>query len=258
MDKTLLAASTLFFFGAFVYVLIALRSRRERTPWSNMLLMGIGFALQCGVLHLRGQMHGRCPITSFGEVLIFISWSMVLLYFILGRSFRLSLLGLFTSPLVVALQGGALVYLLTMSGGDVPRPVENLDYWLEVHASISLLAYGAFALASVAGVMYLVQDRLLKTHDLNALFYNLPPIRYLVKAIARLLAIGLLLLSVGIVSAFFMRVQPSAMHLGLSFAVWVGYAVLLGLYMAKRLGPKQLAGGAAVVFALPLITLMAL
>lgn len=181
-----------------------------------------------------------------------------MLYFLLGRTFRLSLLGLFTSPLVVALQAGALVYLLTVSGGDVAKPVESLDYWLEVHASISLLAYGAFALACVAGFMYLVQDRLLKTHDLNALFYNLPPIRYLVKAINRVLIIGLLLLTVGIVSAFFMRNQPSIGHLGLSISVWVGYALLIGLYAARRLGPKQLAVGAAIVFALPLITLMAL
>jgi len=256
MDKILLAASILFFLGAFVYVLMALRHSYERTPVANLILMGIGFALQCGVLHLRGQMHGRCPITSFAEVLIFVSWSMVMLYFLLGRTFRLSLLGLFTSPVVVLMQAGALISLLSQP--DLPKPVESLDVWLEVHASISLLAYGAFALACVAGIMYLVQDRLLKTHDLNALFYNLPPIRYLVKAIGRVLGIGLLLLTVGIVSAFLMANMPSAWHLGLSFSVWIGYAGLLGLYLGRRLGPKQLAVGAALVFILPLVTLMAI
>jgi ABC-type uncharacterized transport system permease subunit len=34
--------------------------------------------------------------------------------------------------------------------------------WLELHASISLIAYGAFALACIAGVMYLVQERQIK------------------------------------------------------------------------------------------------
>ena len=256
MDKILLAASSLCFVGAFVYVLLALRNSQERTPLANLLLMGAGFLLQCFVLHLRGQMHGRCPITSFSEVLIFVSWSMVLLYFILGRTFRLSLLGLFTSPLVVVMQVGALIPLIALP--DPAKPTQNLDYWLEAHASISLLAYGAFALACVAGIMYLVQDRLLKTRDLNVLFYNLPPIRYLVKAIVRLLGIGLLLLTVGIFSAYLMREEPSAMHLALSYSVWAGYAVLLGLYFGRRLGPKPFALGAALVFALPLVTLMAL
>lgn len=256
MDKILLTASILCFLGAFVYVVVALRQNHERPPFANFLLMGAGFVLQCAVLHLRGQMHGRCPITSFAEVLIFVSWSMVMLYFLLGRSFRLSLLGLFTSPLVVLMQSAALIALLGLP--DPPRPAEHFDAWLEAHASISLLAYGAFALACVAGIMYLVQDRLLKTHHLNALFYNLPPIRYLVKAIARLLGIGVLLLSVGIVSAYLMRQKPTGMHLALSYSVWLGYALLLGLYMGRRLGPKQFAVGAALVFALPLITLMAL
>ena len=256
MDKLLLAASILFFLGAFIYVVVVLRQSQERTPRVNLLLMGAGFLLQCFVLHLRGQMHGRCPITGLAEVLIFISWSMVMLYFILGRSFRLSLLGLFTSPLVVLMQCGALVALVILP--DEPKPTDSLDIWLELHASISLLSYGAFALACVAGIMYLVQDRLLKTHDLNALFYNLPPISYLVKAISRLLAIGLVLLTVGIVSAYLMRDKPSAMHLALSYGVWLGYAVLLGLYVGRRLGPKQVAVGATVVFVLPLVTLMAL
>lgn len=256
MDKILLAASSLCFVGAFVYVLVALRFSQERTPLANLLLMGAGFILQCFVLHLRGQMHGRCPITSFSEVLIFVSWSMVMLYFILGRSFRLSLLGLFTSPLVVVMQVGALIPLLALP--DPPKPTQNLDYWLEAHAAISLLAYGAFALACVAGIMYLVQDHLLKTRDLNALFYNLPPIRYLVNAIARLLSIGLFLLTVGIFTAYLMRTEPSALHLALSYSVWAGYAVLLGLYFGRRLGPKAFALGAALVFSLPLATLMAL
>ncbi len=55
MDKILLAASSLCFVGAFVYVLLALRNSQERTPLANLLLMGAGFLLQCFVLHLRGQ-----------------------------------------------------------------------------------------------------------------------------------------------------------------------------------------------------------
>ena len=58
-DTILLAASSLHFVGAFVYVLLALRNSQERTPVANMLLMGTGFILQCFVLHLRGQiLHG--------------------------------------------------------------------------------------------------------------------------------------------------------------------------------------------------------
>ena len=37
---------------------------------------------------------------------------------------------------------------------------------------MSMIAYGAFALACVAGVMYLVQERQLKTHQLHSIFLS--------------------------------------------------------------------------------------
>ena len=51
-------------------------------------------------LHYQGGMRGRCPITTLPEILIFLSWSTVLLYFMVGPAYRLSLLGVFTAPLV--------------------------------------------------------------------------------------------------------------------------------------------------------------
>jgi len=46
------------------------------------------------------------------------------------------------------------------------------------------LAYGAFALACIAGVMYLVQERQLKTHQLIQ-FLSLTPLSDLFAAITR-------------------------------------------------------------------------
>ena len=75
--------------------------------------------------------------------------------------------------------------------------------WLEFHASISMIAYGAFALACVAGLMYLVQERQLKTHQLHSIFYHLPPLTNLFTAITRLLWLGFALYTAGLVSGFF-------------------------------------------------------
>ena len=68
---------------------------------------------------------------------------------------------------------------------------------------MSMIAYGAFALACVAGVMYLVQERQLKTHQLHSIFYHLPPLTNLFAAITRLLWLGFALYTAGLVSGFF-------------------------------------------------------
>ncbi|MEM6280474.1 MAG: cytochrome c biogenesis protein CcsA, partial [Verrucomicrobiota bacterium] len=194
--------------------------------------------------------------TNGAEVLVFISWSVVILYLALGRAFRLSLLGVFSMPLVFLFQAIAIVSLLSSDPG--PRPPATLDPWLELHAAMSLLAYGAFGLAGIAGVMFLMQDRQLKSHEPGRLFYSLPPIRFLTDAMWRLLIIGTAMLTIGIVAAFFMDDFPDAIHLTVSGAVWVVYALLLTVHLARHLAPKQLSLSAMIAFAFALLTLSAL
>ena len=74
--------------------------------------------------------------------------------------------------------------------------------WLEFHASMSMIAYGAFALACVAGVMYLVQERQLKTQQIHSIFYHLPPLTDLFAAITRLLWLGFALYTAGSSAGF--------------------------------------------------------
>ena len=255
-DKLLLSISTLCFLGGFIYAVMALRSGSHNPSRWNMTIIGLVFVFQCWFLQVRGQLHGRCPITSGAEILVFISWAIVLMYFVLGKAFRLSLLGTFTAPMVFVFQTTALIFLKMGDTGAQRKP--EVDHWLEMHAALSLLAYGAFALAAVAGIMYFVQDRQLKSHTPGKLFYKMPPIRYSVDALIRLLGIGLLLLTIGIVSAFFMKEFPSAGHLIVSGAVWVIYGLLIAIYVMKKLTPKRLAIAAVGAFLVALATLVVL
>ncbi|MDF1825088.1 MAG: cytochrome c biogenesis protein CcsA [Verrucomicrobiales bacterium] len=256
MDDLYLIISTLIFFAGFVLAVVSLRGGRQGSARLNIGLAIAGLIFQSLFLKERGEMHGRCPITNGAEVLVFISWSVVIIYLALGRAFRLSLLGVFSMPLVFMFQSISIVALLSHDPG--PRPPVTLDPWLELHAAMSLLAYGAFGLSGIAGVMYLVQDRQIKSHEPGRLFYSLPPIRYLTDAMMRLLVIGIFLLSIGIVAAFFMKNFPEALHLTVSGAVWVVYAFLLLIHLVKHLTPKQLSLSSMVAFGFALLTLSAL
>ncbi len=110
-DRLLLLMSTLAFLAGVVHAVSALRRQQWRASRWQWVPMAVGFAFQCGFLYLRGQAHGRCPMTSLFEVLVFICWSAVMLYFAVGATYRLSLLGAFTAPVVAILQTLALVLL---------------------------------------------------------------------------------------------------------------------------------------------------
>jgi ABC-type uncharacterized transport system permease subunit len=123
---------------------------------------------------------------------------------------------------------------------------------LEFHASISIIAYGAFALACVAGAMYLVQERQLKTHQLRSIFYHLPPLPNLFSAMTRLLWFGFILYSAGLISGFFVNEPLPWTKIALAIAIWILYgAILQGRYL-RWMAPRRIATLCVVAFAIAL------
>lgn len=256
MDDLYLVISTILFLGGFLSAAISVRSGKKLPKGLNIGIAAVGFVFQCLFLRERGELHGKCPITNGAEVLVFVCWSIVLMYLALGKAFRLSLLGAFSLPMVFLLQVVALIYLSIADPGA--KPVEVLDPWLELHAAMSLLAYGAFGLSAIAGLMYIIQDRLMKKHETGRLFFSMPPLRYLLLALIRLLVIGWALLTIGIVAAFFMEELPGALHFAVSGAVWVVYVILLLAVWLRRPSPRNLSLLSMGAFVFALLTLSAL
>src|SRR5947199_1769908 len=170
---------------------------------------------------------------------------------LVGPGYRLSLMGAFTAPLVVVLQVFALIAPIARPH-RVPLPANP---WLEFHASILLVAYGAFALACIAGVMYLIQERQLKTHQLHSIFYHLPPLTDLFAAITRLLWWGFVLYTLGIVSGFFTGHPLPRVQVVAAIAVWVLYAAILQGRHLRWLAPRRVAALCIIGFSAALVLL---
>ena len=217
----------------------------------NFFAVALGFGFQTAFLSVRGHALGRCPLTNLFEVFIFLAWSVAAIYLLVGAAYRLSLMGAFTAPLVVLLQGLALIAPI-----DVRHPVKlPADPWLEFHASVSLVAYGAFALACIAGVMYLVQERQLKTHQLHSIFYHLPPLTDLFAAITRLLWWGFALYTLGMVSGFFTGHPLPHLQIVAAIGVWLLYAAILQARHLRWLGPRRVAALCIIGFSAALTLL---
>ena len=250
MNRLLLAAAALCFMLSFGYTLFALGAGKFRPARFNFLAMLGGFAAQSAFLYLRGLEVKSCPLHTLFDLLIFLSWSITLIYLLIGPAYRLSLLGAFTSPLVLLL---TLVALVLPPSGIVPTPFANP--WVEFHAALSIIAYGAFGLAGVAGVMYLVQDKQLKSGRGSALLYNLPPISALATAILRLLGLGFLLLTVAFAAGFISGISIVGLKFGASLVIWLIYGGILLLRRFHALAPRRIATLAIGVFAFALLLL---
>ena len=249
MDRWFLIISTLFALIASVQGILSVHYGK-RSRWTVSWMVGV-LCAQAGFLALRGEARAMCPLADLGEILAFLAWSLTLFYLLVGPAYRLSLLGVFTAPVVIVFQGAAL-----MPGVLDVNPVElsGGNPWHETHSATSVLAYGAFALASVAGVMFLVLDKQLKDQHLKSgLFKNLPPVRELLISLQRLLWLGTGLLTAGIIAGFVMPHSDSAIgHLIAAVIVWSAYVTLSIIKQVRGLTGRRLSLFTVALFVLSL------
>src|SRR5207249_7200116 len=133
--------------------------------------------------------------------------------------------------------------------------------WMSLHAALLSLAYGAFGLSSVAGLMYLTQEHNLKFHKLQAIFSLFPPIQRLEAIVGRLLLCGFVLLTVGLgVGAYgLIRLGNAEAYRGDPKIVWsaVVWLLYLGLVIMRwkfAQGGRRFALGAIGSFIFVLLT----
>jgi HemX protein len=222
MERWLLVLTIGFLLASFAYTVFALGRGRFRPGRFNFAAIAGAFVILCVFLYERGQTVRSCPLTTIPDVLAFLGWAILLIYLVIGPAYRLSLLGAFTAPLVLILLAASLA---APHPPDVAATVPP-DAWVELHAALSVVAYGAFGLAAVAGGMYLLQERQLKKHRVSTLFYNLPPIEDLARANGRLIGLGFLLLTIAFAAGLFSQRPVDGLKIWASLIIWALYGTL--------------------------------
>jgi ABC-type uncharacterized transport system permease subunit len=178
-----------------IYSVFLWRKGFRHDNWVNYLLLLVGLGLHTTAMVLRGFDLKHCPVNNLYEATTFIAWTIAAAYLVFGAWSRLRFLGAFASPVLFAMGVFALMPSLDPPHGPSPQ-FSGAD--TSLHAALVLLAYGAFGLAAVAGVMYLTQEHNLKFHKLRAVLTLFPPIQRLELITNRLVLAGFILLTVGL------------------------------------------------------------
>ena len=254
MDTAHITLLITFCLAAFAAIIgVVSLQKGERSKFTFLLMAG-AFVSECVFLYIRGEQRGRCPLSDWGEILVFIAWSLSIFYMLIGSAYRVSLLGFFSAPLVALLSGIAM--LPGVLDSDVVRvATDSIDAWGELHAALSVLSYGALSLAAVASVMFLFLNKKLKDRQLTGgLFKNLPPVFELITLIKRLVFVGLLILTAGILSSLKMEgMMTHLSHLWAAVGVWVAYVLFLMWSQVKGMTPGTFAKICCVLFVASLI-----
>lgn len=102
---------------------------------------------------------------------------------------------------------------------------------LELHVVLSIVAYSIFTIAAIQALMIAFAEHRLRRKRLTAVLRLLPPLHTMEELLFQLIAVGVFVLSLGLVTGFMFVEDLFAQHLVhktvLSVAAWIIFLVLL-------------------------------
>ena len=125
----------------------------------------------------------------------------------------------------------ALAVLVSTFAPDTMALEQNLTPGLLLHISSSILAYSVLTLAAIQSAALAIQDHQLRQHHMRGVVQILPPLQLMESMLFELLWIGVILLTIAIVSGLVFVDDLFAQHLVhktvLTIVAWVLFSTLL-------------------------------
>lgn len=193
--------------AGFVLVIYSLQ-RHHCIPTRPVLIAG-AIALPFHLLSLHLLMHMPDGNVRFGfyNLLSLVTAVIVLLTLIT------SLYRPIINSTIVAYPLAALALLLSLIGDHSHAPVRPLSTGSEVHVLLSIMAYCLLTLATIQAALLSVLEKRLHLHRTKRLLGLLPPLQTMEQLLFEMMTIGVILLTLAILSGFVYLHDVFAQHL---------------------------------------------
>ena len=196
---------------------------RHDRPGHGWLAPAIGAMLMHALEHVMAWRGAGGADMHFFAALSLVTLGMAALTTAVGARGRMASLGVVVFPLA------AVVLLVNHLHGH--RPPGPLDWRLQLHAWLALLAYATLGVAALLAVMLWLQERALSRREIHGWLRALPPLVELETLLFRTIATGFVLLSATLLTGLLFVEDLLAQHLVhktvLSVLSWLVFGVLL-------------------------------
>jgi cytochrome c-type biogenesis protein CcsB len=234
----------------------------KRRIWQiSRLFLLAGFCCQTASIVARYVEAGYTPVTNRFEASSYFSWLLVGLYLVIQIRQAMPVLGAFVTPLAL---------VLSLTASVLPKKVLPLhpmldSPWLPIHIWFAFLGDALLGLAACFALMYLIQERQLKSKRIGPFYYRLPSLDVLDRYSYRCIRIGFPLLTLGILtgSLWLKNVQGAYINWQdgkqtATLLTWFLYAALLHGRLVTGWRGRRVAVLNLVGFLVMLITFFAL
>ena len=217
--------------------------------WSATTMGLVGLMVRWRESYLISHDVGHIPVSNLYEVFILFAIMTALLYLHYERRYDNRAMGAFVLTVISGAVGFLLWYTFDRGAHHIQPLVPALQsYWMKIHVPANFVGYGAFALASMLGVAYLMVER--KPNGLLA--RRLPSLEQLDDIMYKAIALGFAFFTVATVLGAMWAAEAWGGYWSWdpketwALIVWLNYAAWLHLRLTKGWRGKPLAWWAIV------------
>jgi ABC-type uncharacterized transport system permease subunit len=181
-------------YGVGLLLVILTLAYDARWAWrAASVLFAAGFAAHLGAVVLQGVAVGGLPLSNRAEYLLLLGCCVMALHLWIWFGLHVTAAGLLLPPLAAALT------IASMTGlARQPVPSAATDSWFLFHTTTSTLGMATLCVALAMSLVYLAQDRALKSRRALQVLDKLPPLEHCDRLAFHALRAGFALLSIGI------------------------------------------------------------
>ena len=247
---------------AAIHSVLAFLNKRRTLERVTFISVAAGFLLHTAALGVDWIQEGHYPLFGFRETLSFLAWTLIIAFGLALYRYRAQALGSFLLPLVALLVFIATVSRERADGAGLLIAEGEAGWLFPLHTTLLLFAYASFFIVFAASVMYLWQERELKTKRFSAIFHRLPSLATVDEIGSTAAVIGFTFLTLGIITGMawssardgiVWRNDPKEIF---ALLTWLLYLALVLYRYTERLRGRKAAWVGVVGFALVLCTFL--
>jgi ABC-type uncharacterized transport system permease subunit len=231
--------------------------RRLTVSPASLGALGFGLLAHGAALAVEAVEIHRLPVVDVRDALSVFSFLATTAFFLVYLRYKIASLGIFMLPLAFVL-----TLISAVDTGALPASPEFRGWWLIVHIGCILIGYVGFFITFIAAMMYLFQERELKSKRPRTFYYRLPSLEICDQLYFRSLIIGLPFLTLGIVMGFIgaSRVWKGPWELDPkilgALVTWFIYLILFSTRMSGSWQGRRSAYLAVLGFATMMVTFL--
>lgn len=240
--------------GAFVLYAYLFASKKQFLALLATVFAVAGLMFHTISLIARWRSIGYLPVQGAFESFFLFAWTLAVVYLAVEKLSNIQIMGTLIMPFIVVLMGVS--WNRYESVARLDQTVKNS--WIVMHVSLVFLAYAGFALAAVASIFYLAQERQLKTRSTSLIFRRLPSLQTLDNLEMRTIIISQIFMTMTIATGIIRAVKDIPLWYVDSIVIsttlsWIVYSLVLAAryvweWRGKRVAYMSLSGFIMILF----------